>query len=98
MAWDVPQMNMGAGNQGQVIQQALSGRPQAVGQGAQQQPAGRPVAASSVDANGNVVATQGQSNPMFRQGSVLATFLPDTQKMSGTDWGAAIGRLMGLGG
>lgn len=94
--WDVPQMNMGAGNQGQVIQQAFSGKPQ---QGGQQQPMqGHPTAASSVDANGNVVATQGQSNPMFRQGSVLGSYFPDAQKAGGMDWGAAIGRLMGFGG
>lgn len=93
MAWDVPQMNMNAGNQGQVIQQAFSGRPQ---QGQPMQ--GQPTAASSVDANGNVVATQGQSNPMFRQGSVMSTYFPDAQKAGGMDWGAAIGRLMGFGG
>lgn len=97
MAWDAPQMNMGAGNQAQTIQQAFGGRPQAA-QGQQQGMQGHPVAASSVDANGNVVATQGQNNPMFRQGSPMGAFFPDAQKMGGTDWGAAIGRLMGLGG
>lgn len=95
MAWDVPQMNMNAGNQGQVIQQAFSGKPQAQ-QGGQMQ--GQPTAASSVDANGNVVATQGQGNPMFRQGSVMGSYFPDAQKAGGMDWGAAIGRLMGFGG
>ena len=95
MAWDVPQFSTGAGNQAQMIQQAMSGRQ---GQAQQGQMQGHPTAASSVDANGNVVATQGQNNPMFRQGSVLGSYFPDAQKAGGMDLGAAIGRLMGFGG
>ena len=96
--WDVPQFNIGSGNQAQTIQKAFGGQPGQAGQQQGGQMQGHPTAASSVDANGNVVATQGQSNPMFRQGSVLGTYFPDVQKMGGTDWGAAIGRLMGFGG
>lgn len=95
--WDVPQFSTQAGNQGQVIQQAMQGQPQQAAQPA----ATRPVAASSTDMAGNTSATGGalpqQGQPMFRQGSVMGSFFPDAQGAGGQNWGAAISRLMGLG-
>lgn len=96
--WDVPQFSTQAGSQGQMIQQAMQGRPQ---QGAQQ-PAMRPVSASSTDMAGNTAATAGampeRGHSMFRPGHVMGGFFPDAQSAGGgQNWAAAIGRLMGLG-
>lgn len=101
MAWEVPQFSTSGANQAQAIQQGLAqiGRPQGAGQ---QQAQGRPVAASSTDMAGNTVATAGalpqSGQPLFREGSIMGSYFPDAQAPGGTNWAAAIGRLMGFGG